>query len=148
MNEKDLAEIVFSKDTKEAYDKFKKLELMCNDSNELYLYFDLFLEALHSKNSCVRGRGFKLISRNAKWDKDNKINSNLAVILAVLDDEKPTVVRQCLQVLSYIGEHKKELIPAIKEKLDQVNYLQYKDTMQGLIKSDIEKCLNVLKGIQ
>lgn len=148
MNEKEIAEIVFSKDTKETYEKFKKLELICNDSNELYLYYDLFLEALQSKNSCVRGRGFKLISRNAKWDEGNKINSNLAVILAVLDDEKSTVVRQCLQVLSYIGEYKKELIPAIIEKLEQVNYLKYKETMQGLIKRDIEKNLEILKGIK
>jgi len=145
MSEKEIAEILFSKDTKEIYEKFKVLELICDGSDELYSYFDIYLEAIHSKNACVRGRGFKLISRNAKWDGENKINHNLAEILAVLDDEKSTVVRQCLSVVNHIGKYKKELIPAIKEKLIQINYLQYKESMQGLIIKDIQRVLHSLE---
>ena len=142
MDEKELTEILFAKDTKEIYEKFKNLEFICNTSNELYLYFDTFIVALHNSNSCVRSRGFKLILRNAKWDRENKINKNLKEILDVLDDEKPTVVRQCIPLLSFISAYKKELIPSVRKKIMNLNYLKYKDSMQGLIKKDID---NIIK---
>lgn len=148
MRNKELAEevneVLFSKDTKEVYERFKQLELICDTSNELYQFFDSYLQALQSEKSCVRGRGFKLAARNAKWDKENKINNSFTQILAVLDDEKPTVVRQCLAVVDNIGKYKKELIPAISKKLKELDYLKYKESMQGLIKKDIENALNKL----
>ena len=36
----------------------------------------------------------------SKWDKDNKINNIIDSLLQVLDDEKPTIVRQCLSSLN------------------------------------------------
>lgn len=142
--EKLVKEILFSKDTSENYQKFQELEQKCAESNVLYSYFDFYLQALHHKNSCVRGRGFKLILRNARWDTENKINQHLTEILSVLEDEKTTVVRQCLPLLINIGQYKKELLPEIREKIAAINYLKYKESMQSLIKRDIESLLTQL----
>lgn len=144
MTEKEVLEILFAKDTSQALQRFRVLEFSCADSNHLYRYFDSYLHALQDKNSCVRARGFKLICHNAKWDSEGRINKNIHTILNALDDEKGTIVRQCLSVLSDIGFYKKELIPAIKKKLNQMDYFKHKESMQGLLKKDTQYVLSML----
>lgn len=99
---------------------------------------------LTNEKSFIRVRGFRLISKNAKWDKENKINQAIDQILQELEDEKGTAVRQCLEALKEIIVNKKELTPIIKEKLCGLNYLNYKDTMQELLWKDIEELLNFI----
>ena len=51
-------------------------------------------------------RGFKIICKLSKWDKDNKINYIIDSLLQVLDDEKPTIIRQCLASLNNLMLYK------------------------------------------
>ena len=138
MEERVLRAILFAKDTREVYLQFRELEQLCEVSDELYQYIDVYIEAIHDPISCARGRGFKLIAANARWDKDNRINSVFDEILTVLDDDKAPVVRQCIPWLSQLIIYKKELIPLIEDKLNSLNYMKYKESMQSLIKRDIE----------
>lgn len=139
MEKSEVEEILFGKDTTEVLAKFREVEQLCEKNSNFYPYFDSYLRALHAENSCVRGRGFKLILRNAKWDSQNLINQNIEEILSILDDDKPTVVRQCLPLVSNIGKYKQELVPVVKEKLKAMNPQKYKESMQNLVKRDIEK---------
>ena len=41
----------------------------------------------------IKMRGFRIICKLSKWDKDNKINDNIDNLLQILDDEKATIVR-------------------------------------------------------
>lgn len=141
----DIIDLLYAKDDKEAYEAFKKLETVSEASNELYKYFDKFLEMLSHEKSYVRVRAFRLICKNAKWDSKNKINASIGKILSELDDEKPTAVRQCLAALKDIVENKKELVSAINTKLLSIDHLKYKDSMQGLIFKDINEVLSLLK---
>lgn len=141
MDEKKICDILFGKDTKDIYAEFKKLEAICETSDKLYPFMDLYIEALHSDKSCIRGRGFKLIARNAKWDNENRIDAHLETVLNVLDDETPTVVRQCLAVVPILCKAKKALVPKIESRLKKIDVLKYKKSMQGLVKRDIEKIL-------
>ena len=54
-------------------------------------------------------RGFRIICKLSKWDKDNNINNIIDSLLQVLDDEKPTIVRQCLSSLNNLLLYKIDL---------------------------------------
>lgn len=145
MNCSEVMEIVTSKDTKEIYGKFQELEAQCDKDNSLYGFFDSYLEAVHNKKACARGRAFKMIMRNARWDAENNlIDENIDEILAVLNDDNATVVRQCLPLLEFIGRYKEDLVPIVRLKLVNLNYAKYKESMQGLIQKDVKKILSIL----
>lgn len=132
------------KDDKVAYSNLLELEKLTEQSNEVYKYFDKFIEMIDNEKSFIRVRGFRLICKNAKWDKYNKIDNSIDKILQELNDEKPTAVRQCLKAIAEIVEYKKSLNNKIKEKLLKINYLNYKDSMQSLIFKDVEKILKLI----
>ena len=122
-----------------AYDTFK-LFMEESDKNEnIYKHINYLFELLGNKRSYVKVRAALLICRNAKWDKDNYINiKNIDLLLNLLYDEKPTVVRQVLKGLNDLIIYKKKLIPIIKIKVLMIEYNSYKDTMSNLIKKDID----------
>lgn len=147
MNLEYLIEILYSNDDKDAYNSLIQLENFSENNNEVYSYINEFFAMLDNQKSYIRVRGFRLISKNAKWDNDNKINKNIDKLLSELEDEKPTAVRQCLNAIKDIVKYKKELNLKIKEKLLSINYLRYKDSMQGLIFKDIEEVLKLINNI-
>lgn len=141
----DLIENLYNLDNTIAYSCLKELEKISYSSNEVYKYFDKFVEMLDNKNSYIRTRGIVLISSSAKWDIDNKINLIIDKFLEHIEDEKPITARQCIKSLENIIKCKKELIPIIKKRLLKVNYLKYEDSMQSLIFKDVEKILDLIK---
>lgn len=133
---------LYDKDNNTSYNCLKELEFISASSNELYSYMKEFLEMLNSDLSYIRVRGFRLICSQAKWDDDNIINNNIDLILSKFDDEKPTSIRQYLSVINNILLYKIELTDKIKNKLINIDYTKYKDTMIPLIKKDITIILN------
>ena len=135
---------LYNKDNKETYTLLLELETLSCESSELYKYFDDFLKMLDNERSFVRVRGFRMICSLAKWDKDNKINSNIDLILSELDDSISTSVRQCLNKINLILLYKIELSDKIETKLKSLDLSIYKESMQSLIKKDID---NILKNM-
>lgn len=134
-------ELLTAKDTKEAMNTFKELEEQCL-SEPLYAdQLEVFLPALTCERACGRGRTFKFFMINTRWDSQKVIETHLAKILAVLDDPKAPIVRQCIPYLIYLAEAKPELIPTIQEKLTSLDLSQYKESMQSLIKRDTNTLL-------
>ena len=129
------------KDTSKAFKNLQELELLSDSSDILYPYISVFIEMTASEKYVIRVRGFRLLCKQAKWDSKNIINKNLKEILSILEDEKPTAVRQALNALKDIVIHKKELHSVIKKRVLSINYLKYKDTMHGLICKDIQNLL-------
>ncbi len=117
------------------------IELETTGSNEIYNYFDELLEMLKNEKSFVRVRAFRLICALAKWDIENKIEDNIDLILNELDDDTSTSVRQCLDKLNILLLYKPELSNQVEKKLKQLNISKYKESMQSLIKRDIESIL-------
>ena len=126
------------KDT-EAHQLLLQLEKQSAESYTLYEYFDDFINLLKNKSPFVKTRGFRLACVQAQWDVENKIEKNLEVILLILDDEKPTAVRQCLTSLHTVILYKTELGETIIAKLDAMDLSKYKDSMSPLIKKDMEE---------
>ncbi|MBA4700557.1 MAG: hypothetical protein H2212_14130 [Ruminococcus sp.] len=133
------------KDTSKAFEVLKELEKMSDDVNALYPYIDKFIEMIHSEKYVIRVRGFRLFCKQAKWDVDGVIDRNLEDALNILNDKKPTAVRQALAALKELVLYKKELNKLVKERALAIDYYRYKDTMHSLISKDIEALLAVMK---
>lgn len=99
---------------------------------------------LKNEKSFVRVRAFRLICALAKWDIENKIEDNIDLILNELDDDTSTSVRQCLDKLNILLIYKPELSNQVEKKLKQLNICKYKESMQSLIKRDIESILKYI----
>jgi hypothetical protein len=132
---------LYNEDNNIAYKTLLGLETITTESNELYNYFNEFLKMLNNDKTFVRVRGFRLICCLAKWDNENKINQNIDVILKELEDKKGTSVRQCLEKLNLILMYKIELTDVIENKVKNLDLSKYKESMQSLIKKDINYIL-------
>lgn len=135
---------LYNEDNNSAYKTLLELEIITTESNELYNYFNEFLNMLNNEKTFIRVRGFRLICSLAKWDNENKINKNIDIILKELEDEKGTSVRQCLEKLNLILMHKIELTDIIENKVRNLELSKYKESMQFLIKKDIDYILKHL----
>ncbi|EOH95504.1 hypothetical protein [Enterococcus pallens] len=142
--ESEIQEVLAAKDTKDALQRFKNLEEQCSEKREMYQYWPLYLAGLKGQRSCNRARGFKLIMKTVKWDKQQQLDKYLPEILAVLDDEKSITVRQCIPYLRELLEVRPELRPLIIRKLEQLELSKYKESMQSLIARDIANLLEKL----
>lgn len=128
-----------NKNDKEAHQLLLQLESRSAENDELYAYFEDFLGLLKEKSSYVRTRGFRLICALAQWDHENKIERNIDTLFSMLDDEKPTAVRQCLAALHNVVLYQPKLSEIIEIKLDQMDLSKYKDSMSPLIQKDIDE---------
>jgi len=82
------------KDDKVAYKCLKALIAASEQDNRVYQFFDTFADMLDSDNSYLRTRGLLLISANAKWDTDYKIDEIIDKYLRHIMDDKPITARQ------------------------------------------------------
>ena len=70
------------------------------------------------------------------------------MISSLLDDEKPIVVRKCLEALIEIVQNSPEVIEETKKSVQKINISRYKDTMAPLIKKDIERLLENIRPVR
>lgn len=142
---KDIIMELQNKDNQKAYALFKEINAKSTNSDEFYSYFDNFIGLLTHKSSYVRTRGFCLACAQAKWDKYDKIKSNLETMLKMLHDDKPIVVRQCLNALHSVVLYKYDLRNAIRQELDKIDLSKYKDSMSPLIKKDMNELYKMIE---
>lgn len=133
-----MLETICSIDNKEGYDKYLNLESKIQFDDSLYAYFDDILKLLQNEKSYIRVRAFRLICLLAQYDSLNKINNNIEIILEELKDDKPTVIRQCLNYLNSLLLYKPELIDIVIKYIKNINLSIYKDSMRPLIEKDIK----------
>ena len=146
MNAEKMIRALYDKNAKEAYTALLELEQVSEKNDVLYNYFDEFIEMMHNDNSYIRVRGYRLLCKQAKWDKLNKINQIIDEILNETEDEKPIAVRQKISALNDIVINKKELNSKIKQKISRINISKYKESMQKLILNDFKKLLKLLEN--
>ena len=137
MTVEDLLQALDRKDNTEAYQALLELERLSSDSNVLYPYTEKFAEMTESDRNVVRVRGVRLFCSQAKWDSGSMIDRFLDLVLSVLQDDRPTTVRQTLAALQDVVRYKPELRDKVIEAADKIDVSRYKDTMQGLLIGDI-----------
>lgn len=141
----ELIERLYSKDNKAAYKALQMLETESEKSNQVYKFFDRFAEMIENSNSYIRTRGIILISVNAKWDTENKIDEIIDNYLKHILDEKPITARQCIKALPGIAQYKPDLIECIREALMEADVSIYGDSMETLVYKDILSSLKKIK---
>lgn len=140
-----LIERLYSKDNKLAYQALQILETESEKSNNVYKFFDRFVEMIENSNSYIRTRGIVLISVNAKWDTEKKIDEIIDNYLKHILDEKPITARQCIKALPSIARYKSDLVECIREALLKTDVAIYGDSMQTLVYKDILSSLKKIK---
>ncbi|MGF6376553.1 hypothetical protein M2140_001630 [Clostridiales Family XIII bacterium PM5-7] len=136
---------LFHKDNQHAYQCLQELESYSAENNSVYRYFDIFADMMDHENSYVRNRGLLLISANAKWDEDNKIDEIIDRYLKHIQDVKPITARQCIKALGNIAKYKPELKQDILLALQRANTSIYAASMQPLVERDIRETLKRLR---
>ena len=136
---------LFGKNNKAAYKCLEELVSASENDSSVYQFFDTFAEMIDSENSYLRTRGLLLISANAKWDVDNKIDEIIDKYLCHIIDNKPITARQCIKALPNIAKCKPELVDDIRTALSKANPQRYAVSMQPLVNKDIETALMAIK---
>jgi|GEM_PF-728580 len=142
-----LIQMLEAKDTSAAYKALQELEKISDETGLIYAYTEKFVNMINSDKYVLRVRGFRLFCKQAKWDRDNILDENIDAALRILNDEKPTAVRQALAALSDVVRYKSDLREIVKKAVSDINYLRYKDTMHSLIAKDIQVVLGLIKEV-
>ena len=140
-----LVDLLAEKNDKIRYGAFLLLNERSLTQADVFPYWDVFAQKLVSDNSYQRSIGVMLLAANARWDKEGKTASVLNAFLAILQDEKPITVRQCIQSLLLIVPYHRELAKTIAEHLLSLNLLELRDTMRKLILLDIVEVLLLIR---
>lgn len=132
------------KNEKEAYEYCKQLIVESAQSDKYYGAIDDFASMLNDSNSYVRTRGFCLICSQARWDKECRIEAVFECMKPLLNDSKPTVVRQCLKALHEVVLYCPEMSDKIADAVKEIDLSRYKDSMSPLIKKDADELLDII----
>ena len=141
-----LLSMLTAKDTKQAYGAFWELERLSEETDDLYPFTEQFAEMVLDKAWAVRCRGFRLFCKQARRDDTGVIDRHLDRTLAILEDEKPTAVRQALAALLDMAPYKPELWPVIRQRVEAMDWNRYKDSMAPLIQKDIQRLLDAMQA--
>lgn len=126
------------------------LLLQCRSAlfDDVYPFWDTLRDKLTSDNSYQRSIGLMLISENAKWDIENRMESTIDEYMMCLNDPKPITVRQCIQSLVKICFAKPELNDKIASGLVSFDIMAVKETMRKSILTDILNVLMIIRQKQ
>jgi hypothetical protein len=140
-----LVDLLSEKNDNIRYQAFLSLQYRSRFFNDVYPFWEAFRSKLKSDNSYQRSIGLMLIAENARWDSENRMNGTIDEYLALLKDEKPITVRQCIQSLGEIAKYKPDLSGKIAERLISLDITEIRETMRKSVMLDI---LNVLAAIR
>lgn len=140
----DFVSLLQGKDDDLAYQLTKRIIEESKDSDIYYKYFDDIAYLLDNNKSYIRTRAFMLCCALAKWDKDSKVKAILPNMLRLYHNEKPTVVRQCLNASKQLVEYLPKTGNQIKEEISKIDLNKYKDSMVPLIQKDIDELIKYL----
>lgn len=140
----DILKRLYDKDNKAAYETAKQIGAESALTDRYLALIPAFAEMLQAKNAFVRTRGFVLICNQARWADNGQIAAVLDEMIPLLNDPKPTVVRQCLAALHEVALFRPELSGRIEKALAEMEICRYQDTMLPLIEKDAAALRNLL----
>lgn len=148
MSKEEIFDILYGKEKWDIWRKFQEIENSIEESDKLYECFDDIAKMLYEEESYLKMRGFRIICRLSKWDREHKIEGLVDDLLQVLDSKQPTIVRQCLSSLHPLLLYHKVLCSKVENKLNNMDLSKYKDSMRPLIEKDIASVLKIIEYIR
>lgn len=140
-----IIEKLTDKDDKVAYEYAKKLGTESAATDKYLCMIPEFAKLLKGRSSYVRTRGFCLICNQARWATDGQIESVFDEMSKLLYDDKPTVVRQCLNALHEVVLYRIEMADVILQAVNKIDLSKYKESMSSLIEKDIKELLKIIE---
>ncbi|MDO4491664.1 MAG: hypothetical protein Q4B85_11420 [Lachnospiraceae bacterium] len=133
-----------AKDDKAAYEYAKQIGAESAESDKYLSMISIFADLLVHKSSFVRTRGFVLICNQSRWAVDSQLEEVFPQMMPLLNDPKPTVVRQCLAALHEVVLFRPEMVRKIENAVDEIDLAKYKDSMTPLIQKDIDALKKIM----
>ena len=132
-------------DNKAAYEYARQIGAESAQSDKYLEMIPEFAGMLTDKSSYVRTRGFCLICDQARWANAGQIETVFDEMSTLLYDDKPTVVRQCLEALHEVAVYRPEMSDRLLRAVGKIEPGKYRDSMSTLIKKDMDALLKVLE---
>ena len=104
---------------------------------DVYPFWDIFVQKLRDPNSYQRNIGLRMIANNVRWDEQGKFDAICDLYLSCCDDEKPVTVRQCIQGLCQIVPFNTRCHSKVAQKLLSIDIAQRKETRRKILLLDI-----------
>jgi hypothetical protein len=139
-----LIDTLTEKDDTLRYNSFLLLQANSRLTPNVYAHWNIFEDKLGSSNSYQRSLGIMLLAENIRWDKENKFGKTIDKYLNCCMDEKFITARQAIQGLAKTIEASNSYNAKISEKLNNLNYANYKENQQKLLKKDVTAILKLL----
>lgn len=136
---------LLNKDEKAAFAFAQKIGTESAASDRYLKLIPVFSSMLEARNAFQRTRAFMLICNQARWDDAGTIDQVFDRMTPLLNDVKPTVVRQCLGALQELVLFRPEMHPRIEEAVRKIDISRYKDSMAPLIRKDMDALLRMLE---
>jgi hypothetical protein len=136
------------KDDKIRYPSFLLLVSRSGNYPDVYPYWDVFVEKLSCPNAYQRSIGLQLMAENARWDEAGRMDAMIDEYLAFCDDNKPVVVRLCIQGLAGVVPHKRNLWPRIVGKLTSIDIAKRRESQRKLVLLDIISVLAAMRKLE
>ncbi len=130
------------------YPAFLMLQRRSEIHDDVYPFWEDFVEKLDSENAYQRIIGVTLIGANMKWDREERFAGNAEKYLARCCDEKPIVSRLTLQNIAKWIAIKPQYWGMVKKALYQIDISQQRDTMKKLILLDIIGALAEIQKLE
>lgn len=143
----DFITILTGRDDKLACRLAETIARESEESSAWYAQLDAFAGLLEHPKSLVRNRALMLIAANARWDGEGRLDALLPEMLALLHDEKPITVRQCVKALAQIARAQPRYAARILSALRSADVSRYRDSMRPLIARDIMQAAEMLNGL-
>ena len=143
MTKEEILNTLTSKDTVAGCRLFEQMKKGSAKEPVYYNYIGDFVKLLDSKNAYVRIRSFCLICYQARWDEDDIIAKYIDKMLELLNDDKPIVVRKCLEALHELLVYKNYNDKALVA-IDNMNTQKYAESMKPLVEKDIAELRKIL----
>ncbi len=140
-----LVETLSEKDDKIRYNAFLLLQAHSKEAPSVYPYWEVLEKKLDSDNSYQRSLGVMLIAENVRWDNEGKFAKVFGKYMACCGDEKFITARQTIQGLGTIMQSTDKYNGSIEAALSNLQFSQYKDNQQKLLKKDVAATLKAIK---
>lgn len=141
----DLISILTDKDDPKAFQRTKEIAAASEFSDKYFSSLPDFASLLTHKKTYIRTRAMILCCSQARWDTNGVLREYLPQMFQLLHDDKPTVVRQSLNALKEVAVFRPELHNIIEKELETIDPAAYKDSMQPLIRKDIDELKELLE---
>lgn len=136
----DIAQLVLlltEKNDNIRYPAFLLLQKRSRNHNDVYTFWQVFVQKLDDINSYQRSIGIMLLAENIRWDNQRQFTQVFGNFVSHFQDEKFITARQTIQTVPIWAKYAQELLPATVKALTDVNIDSFKDTQKKLILLDI-----------